>query len=64
MAINQAQVIDKGIYGPALVQGPGDPSSLGYVAPIGCLYLRVDAPDATHALYVKTGVGDTAWTNK
>jgi hypothetical protein len=64
VAINQADVIEKSIYGPVIIHGPGDPSSLGYAAPIGALYLRVDAPDATHALYVKTSAPDTGWTNK
>lgn len=64
MAINQADVIEKSIYGPVIIHGPGDPSSLGYAAPIGALYLRVDAPDNTHALYVKTSAPDTGWTAK
>ena len=64
MAINQADIVEKSIYGPVIITGPGDPSSLGFAAPIGALYLRVDAPDSTHALYVKTSAPDTGWTNK
>jgi hypothetical protein len=63
MAVNQAQVLCKGIYGATIIMGPGDPSSLGYTAPQGALYLRVDG-GATTTLYVKTGASDTSWTAK
>jgi hypothetical protein len=49
---------------PALftrVAGDINPNCDG--AAVGSLYLRLDAPDSTHALYVKTALPNT-WTAK
>lgn len=47
--------------------GTGDPNSLTDAsitsAAIGSLYSRLDGPDSTHCLYVKTGLPNT-WTAK
>lgn len=48
--------------------GNGDPNSstdsLITSAAVGSLYSRLDAPDSTHALYVKTAALNNVWTNK
>lgn len=54
-----------------ILTGTGDPNSAatdnaaGDIAnsSIGSIYLRMDAPDSTHALYVKTAQPGT-WTAK
>jgi hypothetical protein len=54
-----------------VLRGVGDPnvtsnlpptSNVGTIA-LGSLWLRTDAPDSTHALYVKTAQPNT-WTAK
>lgn len=50
------------------VQGAAGLGTIGHTLPpqnigIGSLYLRMDAPDLTHALYVKTDNNGT-WTAK
>jgi hypothetical protein len=56
----------------SILTGAGDPNTIsdfdgsrpGVVsAAVGSLFLRQDAPDATHALYVKTAMPNT-WTPK
>ena len=59
-----------------IIAGTGDPNTAatdngnGDLASsaVGSLYLRNDAPDSTHAVYVKTAVGVPGsvgtWTNK
>jgi hypothetical protein len=73
-------MLSPGVY---IFSGPGDPNSQPSVtnsgpvnAGVGSLWLRTDAPDATHALYVctvagtppnaSTGAGAVAgtWANK
>lgn len=54
-----------------ILTGSGDPNSITdsadlnpgiQSAAVGSLFLRQDAPDSTHALYVKTAAG--TWTPK
>jgi hypothetical protein len=55
--------------GVRVLFGAGDPNLVADVnatlsgATIGSTYQRTDAPDATHALYVKTSLPNI-WTNK
>lgn len=58
-----------GIGGPVVhLIGSGDPNTLtdGSVtgAAVGSLWSRLDAPDSTHALYVKTAAAGNTWTAK
>jgi len=41
-----------------ITEGGFDPSSIGYEAPVGSLFLRHDSPE----LYLKTGAPDTGWS--
>jgi hypothetical protein len=66
-SFGEGQISDTTVNGNALsvggvniIPGPADPTAgTGVAAPLGSLYLRT-----TGALYVKTGVGNNAWTLK
>lgn len=57
-------VVDLG-EGVIITKGAGSPEGV-LSAAVGSTYHRTDAPDSTHALYVKTsgGTGNTGWTAK
>ena len=76
IVVNGGRVMATGPNGPVVeVVGTGDPNTATAVnglidltlADVGSVFHRTDAPDATHAFYVKTAfvqLTPGTWTNK